>query len=359
MAHYGRGGYYKKSARTNARGDTRTFGSRAPGQAATDANADDDNDKDNDNDNENNTLPYPEDDGEMTQPRDTTQDKGKGLDVGTPQEDLEQRETPVEAPAPLEEVQIMELHSHHPIISYRGRVFEGEWAEVIGTEAIFARRDDNNPLPALRNLNDDVDFLAASASKILTKEKVLKPKISSHDELADIREEWNMRIPVGRDRTGERAHQARFLENLMALKKKKGETDLVTAHARSGDGIDFKDNQAPNARPRQRKRPHAEAPSEGRTRERGRTSGRGGRGEARGRGGSSKTSRSAAATTSLSTPTPARWEELARPRGATSDDDSGSESDEGPLATGKPKRLHTRDEGPDDGNEDEDVRMTG
>ncbi|KAK2681154.1 Transcription factor TFIIIC, triple barrel domain [Fusarium oxysporum f. sp. vasinfectum] len=128
-----------------------------------------------------------------------------------------------------ENIQILELHSEKPVISYKGRTFEGSWAEVIGTEAIFATRDSDRPLPALRHLDGNIDFLGACASRIATKETVVKPKIIREDPLAAIREEWNIRIPVGKDRSGERAEQTRFLENLMAIKKRNKEKDQVTA----------------------------------------------------------------------------------------------------------------------------------
>ncbi|OAQ96325.1 hypothetical protein LLEC1_03729 [Akanthomyces lecanii] len=101
-----------------------------------------------------------------------------------------------ETTAPQDDIQILELHSDHPLISYRGRLFEGEWAEIIGTEALLARHDDKKPLPALRQVPDNIDLLGAVSSRI--------------------------------DRTGARRQQARFLENIMALKKMKGQTDNVT-----------------------------------------------------------------------------------------------------------------------------------
>ncbi|PHH83348.1 hypothetical protein CDD82_1861 [Ophiocordyceps australis] len=150
------------------------------------------------------------------------------------------------------EIQILDLHSHHPIISYRGRVFEGEWAEVVGTEAILAKHDAT--LPALRNMADEVDFLAASSSRIMTTEKVLKRRGAQQDRLAAVRDEWNIHIPSLRDKTGERAQQARFLENLIALKKKKGHSDHVTVYATDGPGKDWNDRRGVDYRPRANRR---------------------------------------------------------------------------------------------------------
>ena len=245
-----------------------------------------------------------------------------------------------------EDIQILELHSAHPIISYKGRTFEGSWAEVVGSEAIFTSRDNENPLPALRHLEGNVDFLGACASRIATKETIGKPNIIREDPLAAIREEWNIRIPVGKDRSGERAQQTRFLENLMALKKRKGETDQVTVWAKDGEGQNFKDNRDPDYKPRRRRRLLNEDGEEVvPKRERRRPSGRrGGRprlrtGLSRGRGSEAGPASLGQYTArdlegsymegNLSTPTPSRWNELyGREYDEMDQDDYESETDD-------------------------------
>jgi hypothetical protein len=230
---------------------------------------------------------------------------------------------------PTEDIQIMELHSHRPLISYRGRVFEGQWAEVIGTEAILANReeDDPLPLPALRNLPGEVDLLAASSSRILTTERILKPKVPAEDALAPIRQQWNIRIPTGKDKTGERAQQTRFLENLMALKKKRGETDHVTVYARDGKGKNFKDNKDPDAKPRRRKMASGiEEQARVSRRRVGRPRGRGKRSD--GQVAGLDDDMSTVEPDSLSTPTPHRWEDLYQNRNQTIAEGGQSEDDE-------------------------------
>ena len=89
--------------------------------------------------------------------------KGKGVDRGSPAQPRfapGQREANVQ---PQDDIQILDLHSEHPLISYRGRIFEGDWSEIIGTEAILTQRTPtSHPLPALRHLADDIDLLAFS-----------------------------------------------------------------------------------------------------------------------------------------------------------------------------------------------------
>lgn len=230
----------------------------------------------------------------------------------------------------MEDIQVLELHSHNPIISYRGRVFEGKWAEVIGTEAILTTHDDVNPLPALRNLPGGIDILGASSSRLLTTEKIPKPKVPEEDTLAPIKDEWNIRIPVGKDRTGERAEQTRFLENLIALKKKKGHKDEVTVYATDGPGKDWDDKKGLDYQPR-KKAAGTAGDDDGedgrkRTKRRGRGRPRGRpRGNFRARHASvgvmSGLSHGGVPGLGLSTPTPGRWDDLSK--------GSGDEEDEG------------------------------
>jgi hypothetical protein len=143
---------------------------------------------------------------------------------------------------PAEEIQILDLHSKEPLVSYRNHVFRGSWCENIGTEMIFAQHDDNQPLPALRHLPNNMDLLAASATRINFREAVLVPKSEedtsdqtflgfaySEEEIPErYRRNGGVYIHIGGDKSGQRQPQAHFLEDLIALKRKRGETDEVT-----------------------------------------------------------------------------------------------------------------------------------
>ncbi|KAI0842694.1 hypothetical protein F5Y06DRAFT_133107 [Hypoxylon sp. FL0890] len=136
------------------------------------------------------------------------------------------------------QVQILELHSEHPVISYKGRVYSGQWSQNVGTEFLITKRDEDNPLPALRHLDHDVELLAASCARVTVKEKQLKPK-------EDPKRQYNANAsmqrssvrplvpPAERWATRERIDQGNFLANFIALKKRRGETDDVTVIARS------------------------------------------------------------------------------------------------------------------------------
>lgn len=360
--HHSRGGYYKN------------WLDQHPERPHVTASAD--RDDQNENDEEPEIEARVDDDEPEIDPRLLASDKGKGVDRGPitsaqKQTDVQQQNDG-EKQEDMEDIQILDFHSKNPLISYKGRVFEGQWAEVIGTEAIFANHDADRPLPALRNLAGDVDLLGASAARMLTKEKIVKPKVPEEDPLAAIKQEWNIRIPVGKDRTGERAQQTRFLENLMALKKKKGERDQVTVYARDGEGKDFKDNRDPDYKPRRRRRllnedgeeimiPKRERKRSGRPAGRPRSQSRG---RGHGRWGGATTATAAAATpwendgarvgtrsAALSTPTPERWDDL----GDDDEEDEDGGDEEGQSEGG---RDMSEDEEVDDEDEEDDEDIT-
>lgn len=188
------------------------------GPKATNANGDDDDDEEEDND------PLSE---AVRQRR-------------RPQETVEVEEQPKETPdRPAEQMQIMELHTPNPLVSYRGMVFRGSWAENIGTDMVFARHESEGGLQVLRNLPDNIDLLSASSTRINFKEVKLEMRGhgTSHkqsdrqwEEAATERykENGGIYVHVGSDKHGYRRPQANFIEDLTVLKRKRGETDAVT-----------------------------------------------------------------------------------------------------------------------------------
>ncbi|KAM7213737.1 hypothetical protein V8F06_010871 [Rhypophila decipiens] len=144
-----------------------------------------------------------------------------------------------------ENIQILELHSKEPVVSYRNHVFRGQWAENIGTEMIFTRQfeKDKDPLPMIRDMGRNIHLLANSAARINFKEVDMIPRekyeasrrtetFESYENEDDIPERYRKNggvyIHIGGDKSGQRQPQAHFLEDLIALKRKRGETDEVT-----------------------------------------------------------------------------------------------------------------------------------
>lgn len=224
--HFGRGGYYADWINDPDSEHKRSMAHRVvrPGGNLTDEEDDD-----------NESLPEREDDLDDEDPEIEAHARANngGTDV-------------VDDKLVARDIEILDLHTEHPIVSYRGKVFEGSWAEVLGTEMIFAEPDASQPLPALRRLPGDVDLLAASSARILTTEKVLTIP-EELDRLRAAREAYGVRLPVlGKHRIDERKRQVRFLENLMALKMKRGERDQVTVVARPAADKNFQDDRDPS-----------------------------------------------------------------------------------------------------------------
>ncbi|KAI0535329.1 hypothetical protein GGR58DRAFT_479409 [Xylaria digitata] len=136
-----------------------------------------------------------------------------------------------------ERVQILELHSENPIISYKGRVFSGQWCENTTTELLLTRHDKDRPLPILRHLDGGVDLLAASSARINVTEQKFQPKASERErQRASAHLPQTIIPPVDPKASQERIDQRNFLADLIALKRRKGETDDVTVVARSMQG---------------------------------------------------------------------------------------------------------------------------
>ncbi|KAF5127541.1 hypothetical protein E5D57_008474 [Metarhizium anisopliae] len=254
IPQHSRGGYYRNWAEQDAPRET----PKPPPQEARPAAGDN-------SDNEEITAERDyEDDGTPLDPALLAMSNGKGKDkattpppADTPKDQEEAQPAQAqEEPLVTEDIQVLDLHTPSPLFSYRGRLFQGHWAEVIGTEVILAGAppsDDSAALPSLRTLPGDISLLAASSSRIMTSEKMPRPKIPAVDKLAPIKEEWNIRIPRAKDKTGERAEQVNFLENLMAFKIKKGNKDQVTVYATDGKGKDWDDKKSVSYRPRRKK----------------------------------------------------------------------------------------------------------
>ncbi|KAI1826094.1 hypothetical protein F4861DRAFT_499148 [Xylaria intraflava] len=137
----------------------------------------------------------------------------------------------------LERVQILDLHSTKPLISYKGRVFCGAWSENTTTELLITPRYDTGSLPVLRHLDDHVDLLAASSARINVTEKKLRPQYSDRErQRASANLPQTVIPPVDHKAPKERIDQRNFLADLIALKRRKGEPDDVTVIAQSMQG---------------------------------------------------------------------------------------------------------------------------
>ncbi|KAI1360364.1 hypothetical protein F5Y08DRAFT_48593 [Xylaria arbuscula] len=290
-----------------------------------------------------------------------------------------------------ERVQILELHSENPIISYKGRVFSGQWCENLTTELLFTRHEDpgdDSPLPVLKNLEDGVDLLAASCSRITVTEQRFRPKVSERErQRASAHLPPTVIPPADPKATQERNDQRNFLADLIAVKRRRGETDDVTIIAQSMQGklAKMKSKGLPiSRRSRYVKANRPLIPVRGS--EDNRPSRRGGRrrgsGRARGKwaflpleatkkGGASASAASGsppaeaeAEDESASTPTPFRWDDLEGEQGGDSptaqlddiaEEDMGDEQDEDePMSEDNDDNNDYDEEEEDEMDEDDD-----
>ncbi|KAG7119456.1 hypothetical protein HYQ45_015025 [Verticillium longisporum] len=201
---------------------------------------------DSDEEDKDDDLPEPEDDDEEDEELEDERGQGgtsqqhpeaagnDGDGGGTGKDAFPGNEEPA-----VDEIQILDLHTEHPLFGYRNRIFKGSWSRVLGTELIFADQTPDHRgrrLPCLRSLPGEVDLLAASWARMATTEMKVAPKHVADqgpDRFRDIKLRHGIRIPVWGDKTGERKIQTRFLEDLMALKLKKKEKDDVTVYAQA------------------------------------------------------------------------------------------------------------------------------
>lgn len=153
-----------------------------------------------------------------------------------------------------ENVQILDFHTHNPIVSYQGHLYSCTWTDMIGTNMFFTRHRQPASLSPWRSTKD-CNLLGTSRIKLVGRraKTIRKPqskKRSREEDNDDHVDEVNeqpqalgenageiSRSPEGRSLGGfvrsnpktniEIKKQARFLEQLMDVKEKLGETDNV------------------------------------------------------------------------------------------------------------------------------------
>ncbi len=137
-------------------------------------------------------------------------------------------------------IQILDLHTPNPIISYRNHIFDCRWASTIGTDLLITEPNPESEFPKLRE-NQGYEILAASSIKLIGKGAQLVPKqnirvaratTSAAVADADAGED-GVKIPLGPASSKVTQNQARFLERLIKIKKAKGEQDSVTVYSQN------------------------------------------------------------------------------------------------------------------------------
>ena len=139
-------------------------------------------------------------------------------------------------------IQILDFHTHNPLISYQNQLYTCEWTSTLGTDVLLTYPNPEFPHPFLRE-QPNVSVLATSNIKLMCR----PAQISSRQEVSISAPESSapntatpettaaaalpIKIPLGLTPSRARQNQANFLERLMAIKAKKGEKDHVTVYA--------------------------------------------------------------------------------------------------------------------------------
>ncbi|CAL3967713.1 unnamed protein product [Diplocarpon coronariae] len=132
-----------------------------------------------------------------------------------------------EEPQRATEVQILDIHTTKPLVSYDGHVFACRWSENIGTELLFTHHDPTNSLPKLRTIGR-VDILAASSARITSTSVRMERKATQIEQPAQRGPKPKSQISRGVSEA--RNTQAAFLEKLMQIKEDAGDEDNVTVY---------------------------------------------------------------------------------------------------------------------------------
>ncbi|KAK2740245.1 hypothetical protein FQN55_008971 [Onygenales sp. PD_40] len=152
----------------------------------------------------------------------------------SPENPAEEQLASVESDLDHDQIQIMDLHSENPIISYRNQLFSCSWADLVGTELTFTAPEERSTLPRLRH-DQAFDLISANRAKILGQKANLifssdtRPPssiITRSDDPAGL-PAAALSDPAHHSRPAPLTNQGRFLERLMNAKHAKGETDVV------------------------------------------------------------------------------------------------------------------------------------
>ncbi|KAL1982970.1 hypothetical protein VTN96DRAFT_585 [Rasamsonia emersonii] len=130
-------------------------------------------------------------------------------------------------------IQILDLHSPNPLISYQNHIFSCSWADVIGTELFFSKPEpepEHAGLTCLRH-GKDFDLIAANSVKIVGRKAHLISNSGPREDDTSVhpqqQQQQQQGLQVFPASHAKRTSQARFLQRLVNAKQSKGETDMV------------------------------------------------------------------------------------------------------------------------------------
>ncbi|CAD6586215.1 MAG: hypothetical protein ASARMPREDX12_002304 [Alectoria sarmentosa] len=157
----------------------------------------------------------------------------------------DQSDQELSPPEPTDHIQVLDLHTQNPLISYQNQMYSCEWTSTLGTDLLLTTPAPNFPHPVLRD-TPNVFVLAASSIKLMGRPAQIatRQRAEEGDEAstpapenstasantASSEKATPVKIPLGATPSRARQNQANFLERLIAIKAKKGDKDSVTVY---------------------------------------------------------------------------------------------------------------------------------
>lgn len=151
-----------------------------------------------------------------------------------------------------EAVQILDLHTSNPLISYQGRLYSSEWSTTLGTDILLTSSQSSEspvlaatriklsgrPVRMIRHHGASKPSQQPPNEAVETQRTTVEPippPINGPNHFSDKNPTVPrpvLEIPLDRHASVARQNQAHFLERLSAIKAARGEQDEVTVYAK-------------------------------------------------------------------------------------------------------------------------------
>ena len=138
---------------------------------------------------------------------------------------------------PQKDIQILDLHTYNPFVSYSGDIYSCTWADMIGTNMFFTKHEDDPETEPLRS-HDDYDLLETSRIRLVGhKAKVSAKKKNRGRQPTEATFSGTATGLGGLASTNpsinaEIKRQNHFLANFMEAKRMRGDTDVFNPSQR-------------------------------------------------------------------------------------------------------------------------------
>lgn len=152
----------------------------------------------------------------------------------SPDSSLEQNHNNDVKPESTDTVELVEIDSTNPLISYKAQVYSCTWTDMVGTNMFFSQPSEEVVSDPLRS-TEEYDLigtsrikLAGHRARLVSKPKSRKRRGSHAADSDPIDSDSHDSPPDDAKVKEQKQKQALFLERLSSAKRARGETDNVT-----------------------------------------------------------------------------------------------------------------------------------